>query len=110
MPDVDSDLWMEGNLARDARDEALDRVVSNSGDWARRASAAIAALPVGTEGIGEDFRRLISKAVEPPRHHNAWGGVISGLLRRGVLVLTGESSHMKTERSHARKSAMMRRA
>lgn len=95
--------------ARSARDEAIGRVSSNAGDWLPAAVRAIASLPSGTEGIGEDFRKIVARAIGDPHHHNAWGAVIKRVVALGILRPTGGYRAMKSEKSNARRSPIYRK-
>lgn len=87
-----------------ARDESLERVVANAGDdWRARALDVISRMPNG-EVTGEDIRLACLDAGVEPHHHNAWGGVIAGLVRSGQLIDTGRRRAMRASGSHARKT------
>jgi hypothetical protein len=51
---------------------------------------------------GEDLRFLCENLAGSPRHHNAWGALISTLIKRKIIVPTGEYRQMKDRSSHAR--------
>jgi hypothetical protein len=89
------------------RDLALDKVSDRAGPWIDRAMRGLAALPLGWQGTGESIR--LALPVEPPHHHNAWGAVIKKALDRGLLTPTGKFEHMRTKKSHARKTPVYRR-
>jgi hypothetical protein len=94
--------------ARDARDEALARVKNSGGDWRDVALAALHLIP-GFEGTGEDIRlRLQLRGLRPPHHHNAWGEMIKAAIEQRMVVATGKQRHMRTRKSHARKTPVYR--
>jgi hypothetical protein len=98
-------LFSEPSAAKAARDEALERVTESGGDWQDRALLMLRRLPPGFEGTGEAFRlRLITDGLDKPHHHNAWGALIRHAIRLGHLQDTGKMAHMRTVRSHARKT------
>jgi hypothetical protein len=97
--------------AKRLRDMALARVSAHAGeDWGRSARTLVRCLPAGWEGTGEDIRVLLSNCgFRSPHHHNAWGAMIMVCVKHNWLLATGETRHMKTERSHARDTKVYRR-
>lgn len=96
--------------AKAARDAGFASVAKNAGGWRPAAIAAIAALPQGYEGTGEDIRLDLLKAgLAEPHHHNAWGEVTKEAIKRGLIHRTGELRNMRTKRSHARATPVYRR-
>lgn len=94
--------------ARVARDEAISRVTKNSGTFIADAEAAFGRLFTrGERLIGEEIRLRFEAHGIRPHHHNAWGGLINGFLRRGRLQKNGTYRGMATTRSHARATAEM---
>jgi hypothetical protein len=90
--------------ARAARDAAFDQLDRNHWRALARAAARFH-LPYGVEMIGEDVARILSEhGLPPPHHHNCWGGLISGLVMRGLLSKTGKQRQMRKVKSHARQS------
>ena len=53
---------------------------------------------------GEDIRRWIESEGLKPNHPNAWGALINTLIKRKIIVPTGEYRAMKDNTSHARKT------
>ena len=86
--------------ARAARDEALERVENNSGNYVNRAIIEIKRMR-GTF-IGEEIRLAVEYIIGAPHHYNAWGAIINIAVRQHVLLKTGHYRQMKTKRSHAR--------
>ncbi len=97
------DLFTAADAAA-ARDQALAQVEENNSDWVARAMRAFEALPVGMEMTGEVLRERVTAAAGAPKHHNAWGAFTNKLIRRGLLVPTGEMRPMRSEKSNARKT------
>ncbi len=98
----------QGNLfdpppPEDRRDEALDRVGKNAGRFVDAVRQVVPQL-VGLEVTGEDIRVECGKLGIRPHHHNAWGAVINSLVREEALIFTGREVHMKTSKSHARRT------
>lgn len=95
---------------RDERDEAMDRVLSNSGKWSVNALIRVNRLPRGWIGTGEDIRLELTHAgLPPPHHHNAWGGMINACVRQGVLEWTQRLGQMRVPRSHARSTKVYKK-
>jgi hypothetical protein len=96
--------------AIEARDAAMAAVAAKAGSWMAEAMAAVELLPVDWTGTGEAMRIvLVNSGLTPPHHHNAWGALVNCALKRGLLGYTGEVDHMKTKKSHARRSPVLRR-
>jgi hypothetical protein len=94
--------------AEAARDAGMAAVEQSNADWMFDALIALASLPSGTEGIGEDFRHSVTKLIGEPTKPHAWGALIRTAIRHGVLEATGEMRAMRDTRSHARKSFVYR--
>jgi hypothetical protein len=85
------------------RDIGIARVLRANSTWSEDVSAWIDNLPHGWTGTGEDIRRIwFRNGGLKPKHHNAWGGVIFGALKRGTLIRTGKRKHMMFTTSHSR--------
>jgi hypothetical protein len=96
--------------AKAARDEALKRVLEHSKVWAGQALAYIDRLDPGWEGITEDLRMVVDYSdIGKPHHHNVWGSLTANALRKSLFEPTGELRHMKTKKSHARRTPVYRR-
>lgn len=95
--------------AKNARDEALERVALNAGPWRGRAISAVKMMPDGWTGTAEDLRlHLIHSGLDEPHHHNVWGELIKACIRDRVLLPTGERRNMRTIKSHARTTPVYR--
>ena len=93
-----------------ARDAAIEQVVENAGEsFTERVTELVARLLPGMLCTGESIRRLCIREGIIPHHHNAWGGVMAGLLRSPLLEQTGEWVQMQETRSHARRTPEYRR-
>jgi hypothetical protein len=91
-----------------ARDAAIEQVAANAGEtFASKVRDVLFALH-GSEVTGEDVRQQCEQQDVRPHHHNAWGAMIAGLVRDGLLVATGEYRPMRAKGSHARKTAVYR--
>lgn len=87
------------------RDQGIQRTLFANDDWLER---ALAELPKFREAypefIGETLRSwLASRGIEPQDPH-AWGGLISTLVKRKLVVDTGRVRKMRDPQSHARRS------
>jgi hypothetical protein len=88
-----------GKSGRELRDEGMERVAENSGEWRFIAGAAMDVwferTEVGEEFIGEDIRFGCS-GVGEPHHQNAWSAVIGGRVRQwlkaGLIEVVGVSA------------------
>jgi hypothetical protein len=97
--------------AKRRRDEGIRLVISRNGSWAENVRGLIETLPVGWTGMAEDIRRLwFDHGGFRPSHHNAWGGVIMGAVKSGVLVKTGRRKAMNASKSHGRNTDVYTRA
>lgn len=89
------------------RDKGLRKV--NREGFSSRLSAFVANRMTDTADFtGEDIRRLATEADIHPHSPKAWGGVIGGLVRSGVIEPTGERRKMTDVRSHGRKTDVYR--
>ena len=100
---------MNGDLfeSRALRDEALERVTRP--DFTQQVVDALPRMRLEVRGefCGEDVRHwMIAHGIQP-HHHNAWGGLMFGLVRRGQVVHTGYTQ-MKDAKSHARETKTYR--
>lgn len=85
------------------RNEVLDAVADNNGDWLRTALEAMKSIPDGTEGTGESFRMLLlENGLAPPRGSGAWGALTGQLVRKRILVRTGGRRPMLDPKAHGR--------
>lgn len=104
------DLFDAARALRE-RDVGIRRVIDGNPEFKQCAAAYIDRLPYDWWGSGEDIRRGYLNTSEPkPSHPNAWGGVIMGAVRRGVLINTGKRKHMEAEKSHGRTTDIYRKA
>ena len=104
-----SDLFENNSSAKMERDRALAIVRANGGDWHAKATVALTLIDNGWTGTAEDIRiRLVMKGLEKPHHHNAWGAWVRAMVTAKRLVPTGEFRHMKTNKSHARRTSVYR--
>jgi hypothetical protein len=96
-------------LSEAAKQDALNSVTREP--WSTRAKTSMTTLPPGWTGTGEDIRRFLIEEVqlEPPHHHNAWGGMISGAIKKGIISGTGRYTRMNSVSSHARKTEIYER-
>lgn len=93
----------------EARDKAISQVMGNAGDdWRDEAYRVFRDMP--SIMTGEDFRVACIENGVKPHHHNAWGGIVAGLVRSGYLQDTGRTTTMKSPGSHARKTTVYRKA
>jgi hypothetical protein len=99
--------------ARRARDEAIARVLANSGAWKDRAQELVSALCAcgrpEDRFLGEDLRRVMSPVIGEPRNHpNAWGGMCNTAVIHGVIVAVGKYGPCAKITTHRRKTMTYR--
>ena len=97
-----AELFNTPGLGRALRDQALERVRLHSGSWIEKALLAMSVLQ--GEYTGEDVRAFLDPVVGRPHHSNAYGALIAGAIRRGILTPTGRYKAMKRPSSHYRKN------
>ena len=85
----------------------LSAVFEHHKGWRSRAMWTVRCLR-NFEGTGEDLRVIVAAVVGNPKHHNHWGAIILALLKEGILVETGEYRAMKGEKSHGRRTQVLR--
>ena len=106
--DVDQLSMIE---AMERRDSELEDVASRHTGWIALANDAFARLPADWNGIGEDLRfALTERGVPSPKSPQVWGVFIGTLVKRGLLVATGERRPMRAPGSNGRKSDVYVRA
>ncbi len=90
------------------RDEAIAKVSNNNETWMECCLIAMQQPIWWTDGTGqftgEDVRFYLSREVGCPSHSNAWGALVSTLIKRKIIKPTGEWRKMKDDSSHARKT------
>lgn len=92
-----------------AKEKALAQVARNAENWFNKARIeARRILKVqsqrGGNFTGEEIRHFIEEEVGRPHHHNAWGALISALIKDGVIRPTGLYAAMEDKKSHARRT------
>lgn len=93
----------DSDQSRLERDIGMAQVLRADSTWADDIGMWISNLPHGWTGTGEDIRRVWFRCGGlKPKHPNAWGGVIYGAVKRGVLAKTGKRKHMMFTKSHSR--------
>lgn len=85
------------------RDKGLEKVSTNNSQWLEKCLSAITSTNWGERGFtGEEIREEMQLRGLNPSHHNAWGALISVLVKRGIITRTGERRKMRDPQSHAR--------
>ena len=97
---------MNLETAHDLKDHGITRTLAANGGWNEAAISAIAALPVGWIGTGEDIRVRVG---EEPAHPNAWGALINRALKADLIYPTGEYRPMTAKASHGRRTPVYER-
>ena len=92
----------DGTSARNARDEAIERVNDNAGEeFSLALRRLVFSYPPGRIFMGEDLRLEAEAAGIVAHHPNAWGGAMSGLSQSGMIRKTGVYRQPKSVASHA---------
>lgn len=94
----------DSGLDRKAR--GMAKVMNGNKEWRQHGIDAVKALPVGWKGTGEDIRHLVK---ELPSHPNAWGSLVSALLKAELIYPTGDYQAMKDKTSNSRKTPVYER-
>lgn len=90
------------------RDKGIEQVLDNAGeDWRISAERLVRSMR-GQEATGEDIREACIKAGISPHHSNSWGGLVAGLVKRGLIQATGRYTAMRDPKSHARETKVYR--
>ena len=87
------------------RDLGIDQVSAHNESWMEQCLKwAAHHIPncKREDFTGEDIRFWIQDYVGEPGHPNAFGALINTLIKRKVIVPTGEHRQMKDKTSHAR--------
>jgi len=95
--------------AKAERDQALEQVKENSGDWFPYAIGILPYLDLPLEFTGEKLRHIVTEAIGPPHHHNAWGALVRTARKRKLIFHTGIYVQMEDPQSHARTNPVYRR-
>ena len=91
-------------LALERKEHSLKRVLENATeDWKALARRVVRTMR-GREVTGEDIRLRCLELDIAPHHHNAWGALVSSLVKQGWLVPTGRWVPMRGEKSNARQT------
>ena len=96
---------MTGETARDA---GISQTLEANPHWAAVAHQFITRYLAGAEVTGEDIRLRLQREGIEPGHPNAWGGLVSTMVRAGVLTDTGQTRKMRAQASHARRTPVWR--
>lgn len=91
-------------LSLERKSSALNRVWENTTeDWQVLARRVVRTMR-GQDVTGEDIRLRCAELEILPHHHNAWGALVSKLVKNGWLIPTGRWVPMRGEKSHARQT------
>jgi hypothetical protein len=103
----------QGDLfaGRKARDEGIGRVSDHNETWIAKCQREAALFAASRDTFtGEDIRFHCQEYVGEPKHHNAWGALTCSLVKRKVIVATGQWAQSKDKTSHATLIQVYRRA
>jgi len=107
--DKPTSQFPDGNNAttgQQLKEKGIREVSEHNENWMREAIGAakffVHYWNPGDDFTGEDIRFHCEKNVGAPHHPNAFGALINILIKRKVIVPTGEHRQMKDRSSHAR--------
>jgi hypothetical protein len=99
------DFWNRLGAGKQRRDEGIEQVSRHNEPWIVLCQREVERFVATRDDFtGEDIRFHCGSAVGLPRHPNAWGALINTLIRRKIIVATGEYRPMRDEVSHARQT------
>lgn len=92
---------------QDLKQAGIKRVSGHNKEWMRKATEAFSSVHWNgnwfeKEFTGETIRFYLSPRIGEPTHPNAWGALISNLVKRGLIKHTGAYVTPKDKSSHAR--------
>jgi len=96
-----SELQLDLLEGKARRDESMEQVSDNSGDFIDLGLSAIKGM-LRQYATGEDIRISLQASGIVPHHHNAWGALIRTAIKRGLLFPTERFVNMRDAKSHAR--------
>jgi len=105
--DIEHRLNKGNQPALVARDKGIAKVAANSPTWIEQAHTLIKEYPKD-KATGEELKVFLRERIGEPAHHNAYGAMVMGAVRKGLLVGTGEFPTMKLKNSHARRNQLYR--
>jgi hypothetical protein len=81
---------LEMDAGKKARDEGIQRVAENSGEWRERAAEMIEAMAERLPDFTADEVREEADRIKlgDPHHANVWGAVMMAAARRGLIEKT----------------------
>jgi hypothetical protein len=103
----------DSTTGQQLKEKGIREVSEHNENWMRDAvcwSDKYARQFAGTDVkfAGEDLRFFVSRWAGEPRHPNAWGALINTLIKRNIIIPTGEHRQMKDSRSHSRSTPVYR--
>jgi hypothetical protein len=100
-------LWRSGEQAKD---EGIDLVLANSGDWYPAAMACCKRFLPHAEVIhSDDFKILVLRHVGEPHVPQCWGALVNRLHKAGIIEATGNFKKSKAPKNHAHPYTTWRR-
>lgn len=94
------------------RDQGIKQVSNHNESWMEKCIkyATERAAKATRDFTGEDIRFSCELAIGSPNHPNGWGALTNALVKRKIIVPTGEWRKAKNETSHARNIQVYRKA
>jgi hypothetical protein len=93
----------DSTTGQQLKEKGIKEVSEHNENWMKRAIlGARTYITYPATFTGENIRNYIEQWVGAPKHPNAYGALINTLIKRKIIVPTGEHRKMKDIRSHAR--------
>jgi len=94
----------DSTTGQQLKEKGIKEVSEHNENWTEHAistAKGFVAFQNDSTFTGEDIR-FACQWMPQPKHPNAWGALISTLIKRKIIVPTGEHRQMKDKSSHAR--------
>jgi hypothetical protein len=111
IPDINDATAASIFTGNELKEKGLKQVSEHNENWMFEAVGACEWYVYNlTPFTGEDIRIYLEKRGFKPKHPNTWGALINTLIKRKIIVPTGEHRKMKDKTSHARSTPVYKAA
>jgi hypothetical protein len=101
----------DSTTGQQLKEKGINYVSEHNENWMERClRIAPKYLRLRTDFTGEDIRFLCVNISGDPKHHNAFGALVNTLIKRKIIVPTGEHRQMKDRTSHSRSTPVYKAA
>lgn len=97
---------LDDEASRALKAEGMARVIEHAGNFSNQYFTYILSMEVGTVFQNEDIRDIW---VGTPAKPQAWGACVNLCINMGVLVWLDEEAHMRSKKSHSRRTHLLMR-